>query len=121
MIRIVLSLTSPQAATIILSDYVPKQHQGIAASLVATVVNYSISIGLGIAGTVESNVNDEGQDVLEGYRGALYAAIGLSGLAVSLSLLFVVSEGREMSKASAKDAQGPRMQKILSPVKKGPS
>ncbi len=93
-------LTFQQAATLILGNFVPKEHQGIAASLVATVVNYSISIGLGIAGTVESHVNNEGQDLLKGYRGALYAGIGLSGTAVLLSLLFVVSEWRQMNKAS---------------------
>jgi hypothetical protein len=44
------------AATVILSNAMPKEHQGLAASLVNTMVNYSISIGLGIAGTVEANV-----------------------------------------------------------------
>ncbi|KAL9127141.1 MAG: hypothetical protein Q9217_003931 [Psora testacea] len=39
-------------ATIILSSSVPKDYQGMAASLVLTVCNYSISLGLGIAGTV---------------------------------------------------------------------
>ena len=95
----------------------PREHQGIAASLVVTVVNYSISIGLGIAGTVESKVNNEGQDLLKGYRGALYAAIGLSGMAILLSLLFVVSEGKAMSKASPKGEHEPQLKKILSPVK----
>ena len=41
------------AATIILSNFMPREHQGLAASLVNTIVNYSISIGLGIGGTVE--------------------------------------------------------------------
>lgn len=82
------------AGTIILSNLVPKDCQGIAASLIVTVVNYSISIGLGIAGTVESHVNDNGRDLLKGYRGAFYAAIGLSGTGFLLALLFVVHEGR---------------------------
>ncbi|KAJ9165496.1 Major facilitator superfamily transporter [Coniochaeta hoffmannii] len=71
------------AATIILSDAVKKEHQGIAASLVNTVVNYSISLGLGFAGTVEVHVNNGGktpEDVLKGFRGALYLGVGLSGL-----------------------------------------
>ena len=33
------------AATIILSGSVPKEHQGIAASLVLTTTSYSISLG----------------------------------------------------------------------------
>jgi MFS family permease len=71
------------AATIILSDAVKKEHQGIAASLVNTVVNYSISLGLGFAGTVEVHVNNGGrtqEDVMKGFRGALYLGCGLAGL-----------------------------------------
>ena len=78
------------AGTIILSSYVPKEHQGIAASLVNTVVNYSISIGLGIAGTVESQVNKDGSDTLKGYRSAWYTGIGLSGMGIVLSTLYVI-------------------------------
>ena len=88
------------AGTIILSDLVPKGQQGVAASLVATVVNYSISIGLGIAGTVEVNVNRHGHDELRGYRGAWYAAVGLSGLGVLLSLLFTFVESRTSQRIS---------------------
>ena len=105
------------AATIIMSDSVPKEHQGIAASLVVTVVNYSISIGLGIAGTVESKVNNGGQDLLKGYRGALYAAIGLSGIAVLLGLCFVVIEGRAISKARD-EKFGAQLTTVLSPITK---
>lgn len=105
------------AATIILSDFVPKEHQGIAASLIVTVVNYSISIGLGIAGTVESNVNEKGQNLLRGYRGALYAGIGLSGMAILLSLVFMISEGRAISKASKAKEPGMSVKQILTPVK----
>ncbi len=80
------------AATLILSDAVPKDHQGIAASLVNTIVNYSISLALGFAGTVESHVNNGGtnpEDVLLGFRGAWYFAIGLSGFGLFLSLVFL--------------------------------
>jgi hypothetical protein len=66
------------AGTIMLSNLVPVEHQGIAASLIATVVFYSQSLGLGIAGVVEVNVAND--LVLDGYRGALYLGIGLSGL-----------------------------------------
>lgn len=84
------------AATVILSDSMSKEHQGTAASLVNTIVNYSISIGLGIAGTVEVQVSRDNQDMLRGFRGAWYAGIGLSGLGVVLSILFILSErGRQ--------------------------
>ena len=80
------------AATLILSDAVPKKHQGIAASLVNTIVNYSISLALGFAGTVEAHVNHGGttpQDILLGFRGAWYFAIGISGFGLFLSLVFL--------------------------------
>jgi len=78
------------SATIVLSNSMPREHQGVAASLVNTLVNYSISIGLGLAGTVETQVNRGGKDVLRGYRGAAYMGTGLSALGVLVALLFVI-------------------------------
>lgn len=81
------------AATLIMSNAVPKHGQGVAASLVNTFVNYSISLGLGFAGTVEVHVNNGGSnpaDILMGYRGALYMAIGLAGLGIVVSSVFVL-------------------------------
>ena len=78
------------SAIIILSDAMPKEEQGTAASLVTTVQNYSIAIGLGIAGTVESHVNRGGADVLRGYRGAWYAGIGLDALGVAVASMYVL-------------------------------
>ena len=69
-----------------------KEHQGMGASLVNTVVNYSISIGVGIAGTVEVHVNNGGKtkaNELLGYRAALYMAVGLAGLGILIALTFV--------------------------------
>ncbi|KAM0126473.1 hypothetical protein ACHAP3_009283 [Botrytis cinerea] len=89
------------AATILLSDSMHKDHQGLAASLVNTVVNYSISIGLGIAGTVEVQINNGGKnpkDLLKGYRGAQYVGIGLAGLGVACSIMFSLSERRKRAK-----------------------
>ena len=81
------------AATLILSNAVSKEHQGVAASLVNTVVNYSISLSLGFAGTIESHVDRGGTtptDVLRGYRGAWYMATGLAGFGLFLSVVFVM-------------------------------
>ncbi|KAI1338208.1 MFS general substrate transporter [Xylariaceae sp. FL0016] len=81
------------AGTLILSDSVPREHQGIAASLVNTVVNYSISLGLGFAGTVEIHVNNGGRtpaDLLRGYHGAFYMAVGLAGLGILVCVSFLV-------------------------------
>jgi MFS family permease len=81
------------AATLMLSNSVEKKHQGVAASLVTTIVNYSISLSLGFAGTVETHVNNGGltpADTLKGYRGALYFSTGLGGLGILLSLAFTL-------------------------------
>lgn len=67
----------------------PREHQGMAASLVMMVVNYSISLGLGFAGTVESRVLANGGTTLEGYRSAWYVAIGLAGMGMAVALAFV--------------------------------
>ncbi|KAF2252230.1 multidrug-resistance type transporter [Trematosphaeria pertusa] len=77
------------AATVILSNHMPPEHQGLAASLVNTVVNYSISIALGIAGTVEVYAPGS-DDVLRSNRNAQYAAIGLAAMGVVLGILFFV-------------------------------
>ncbi|KAI1416473.1 major facilitator superfamily MFS-1 [Hypoxylon sp. FL1857] len=71
------------AAALALSNAVEMKHQGTAASLVSTVMNYSISIGLGVARTVEFYVNMGKPSLkhkLYGYRAALYTAVGLAGL-----------------------------------------
>lgn len=84
------------AATIILSEALPKEHQGLAASLVNTVINYSISIGLGIAGTVQTQISTgtTEKELLRGYRSAFYVGIGLSGLGVAVATLFIIHEHR---------------------------
>ncbi|KAL5351756.1 multidrug-resistance type transporter aminotriazole resistance [Pseudogymnoascus australis] len=87
--------TSFPAATIIFSNAVPQQYQGMAASIVLTVVNYSISLGLGFAGTIETNVNSGGStesDKLRGYQSALWFSVGLAGFGVVLSLIFVARD-----------------------------
>lgn len=78
------------AATLMLSNAVKREHQGLAASLVTTIVNYSISLSLGFAGTVESQIvlGDSPEERLRGYRAALYFAIGLGGLGLCISVLY---------------------------------
>lgn len=79
------------AGTVILSNHMPREHQGLAASLVNTMVNYSISIALGIAGTVEVHTNNGGktqEDVLHGIRCAWYTGVALAGFGVILGAMF---------------------------------
>ena len=80
------------------------EHQGIGASLVNTAVNYSISIGLGMAGTVEGHVNRGGLDVLRGYRGAWYLGVGLGVLGMAVSVCFILFESTSGGKP---DTAGP--------------
>jgi MFS family permease len=96
------------AGTLILSNAMPRKHQGIAASLVVTVVNYSTALGLGFAGTVEYNVNNGGQtmeDKLRGFRAAWYVGIGLAGLGVGICLLFLINKARE-NRRSIEEKEG---------------
>lgn len=75
------------AASLVVSNRMPMHQQGVAASMLNTAINWSISLGLGIAGTIESNTARKG-NTLEGYRHALYAGIGLSGLGIFVALVF---------------------------------
>ncbi|KAF4611339.1 hypothetical protein G7Y89_g15674 [Cudoniella acicularis] len=68
------------AANLLLSNKMAREHQGVSASLVNTVINYSISLSLGIAGTVEGQINGGGNDVLKGYRGAWVERLSTSKL-----------------------------------------
>jgi MFS family permease len=93
------------AASLIVSNTMPIHQQGVAASMVNTAINWSISLGLGIAGTVESELLKRGRSVLEGYRGGLYVGMGLSGTGIIVALLFCrvplaspVSEEKERQK-----------------------
>jgi predicted MFS family arabinose efflux permease len=85
-----MNLSFP-AGTILLSNAMPREHQGKAASLVSTVVNYSIASGLGFAGTVERSINTDGTKLLQGYRGAWDLGIGFSALGLAISIYFVWS------------------------------
>ncbi|TIC08019.1 putative MFS multidrug transporter [Wallemia mellicola] len=87
------------AASIIISDHLPREHQGLAGSLVNTLVNYSIAIALGIAATVEMNVNEGGENPERGLRGALYLGVGLAGFGLMLAIFNKVLEEFEMRRS----------------------
>ncbi|KAF2806396.1 MFS general substrate transporter [Mytilinidion resinicola] len=109
-----MNLSFP-AATILLSTALPKEKQGIAASLVSTMVNYSISCGLGFAGSVHrytigrtakrlgvevaAPLGDATADVIQarltGLRGAYWFAVGLSGLGVLVAGAFILVSKRK--------------------------
>lgn len=78
------------STTILLSNNTPRHHQGIALSLINTTLNYSISLALGIAGSIVGNINACGDNVLGGCRKAWYFGTGLDGIAAVIVLYFVV-------------------------------
>lgn len=77
------------AASIILSDYLPNHHQGMAGSLVSTVINYSVSLFLGMSSCVETEIKLSTHNVLLSYRSGLYFGIGVASLGIFCSLIFI--------------------------------
>lgn len=69
---------------------VPQHLQGVAASLVNTVVNYSISIGLGVAGTAQREVLLKGAGQVHADHVALWISSGMAGGALVIAVLFAV-------------------------------
>jgi len=85
------------AAQIIASNSVGKKEQGVAGSLVGTLLTFGVSTGLGFGGVVEVHTNRGGADLLRGYRGALWLAVGMAGASLVIGLISVriVKDKRE--------------------------
>lgn len=104
-----MNLSYP-AANMLMSSALPKEKQGVAASLVSTLVNYSISVGLGFAGSVDRYTTDKafgapeaasvkhdmwesGADIvqirLKGLRASFWFAVGLGCLGMVVAGVFV--------------------------------
>jgi MFS family permease len=75
-------------ASLIASDNLKPEEQGVAGSFINTIVNYSIALGLALAGNIEFNVNDGGRDKLAGFRGAYYLGMGLGALGIFFTAVF---------------------------------
>lgn len=91
------------AGSIVMSDGLPPEAQGIAGSLLNTVVNYGNSLFLGISSTIETQV--PGSD-LEKLRATMYFAIGLSGAALCITVAYsLVSAMRKKPVKSAERAE----------------
>ena len=83
------------AAQIIASNSVRRNQQGIAASLIGTLNLYGNSLGLGFAGTVETEVNRGVIDPVKGYRSALYFGAGIASVALLINIFCVRVERDE--------------------------
>ncbi|KAG0671164.1 hypothetical protein C6P45_001177 [Maudiozyma exigua] len=79
-------------SSIILSDELPMEYQGMAGSLVNTIVNYATSLFLGMGTTVEMQINKDGTNTLGGYRSALYLGIGLGGIGFLFSFSYMIED-----------------------------
>jgi predicted MFS family arabinose efflux permease len=75
-------------ASLIASDKLKPEQQGVAGSFVNTVINYSIALGLAVVGNVEASVNDGGRNKLAGFRGAFYTGMGLAALGIFFTAVF---------------------------------
>lgn len=88
------------SAQIICNNSVPIKYQGVAGSLVGTLLSYGMSTGMGFAGTVEVHVNGGGgskEELLHGYHMAAYVGVGLAAISVILGavLIRIPKETRE--------------------------
>ncbi|KIW07398.1 uncharacterized protein PV09_02241 [Verruconis gallopava] len=107
-----MNLSFP-SATMLLSSALPKEKQGIAASLVSTLVNYCISCGLGLAGSIHRQfferaarnhnialnpttlppLTEEGDAInaarIESFRGPWIFACALSAMGVFIAAAFI--------------------------------
>lgn len=54
-------------------------------------INYSISIGLGLAGAIESRVGAGQDNPLIGYRGAQWTGVTLAAAGLLTSIVFAVA------------------------------
>jgi len=75
-------------AMIVLSDSIPREHQGMIFSLVNMILNYSVSIGLGVAGTV-AVYNMPNETDLRFYRYGWYTGLGFSGTGILITLIWI--------------------------------
>ena len=73
------------AAQVMASNSVSRKYQGVASSLVGTLNLYGVSLGLGFAGTIESEV----EGVERGFRAALYFSAALAVVGLVLDFAFV--------------------------------
>lgn len=84
------------ATQLIASNTVKASQQGVAGSLVGTVLNVGLALGAGLGANVELHVDSGGTRPLDGKRGAFYLAIGLAvtGMLIVVAFVRLPKDGR---------------------------
>lgn len=84
------------SASIFVTSNVKRKYQGAAGSLVNTTIQISMSLGVGLAGVVESSFltskhveNPTTEQTLQSYRAAWFFSLGITILGTVLTILFV--------------------------------
>lgn len=90
---IVLSSFSPDfvyvAAQLIASNSVGRRYQGVAGSLIGTLNLYGNSLGIGVAGTVESQVQKYKDNYVLGLRASVFFGCAIAVVALVMDLFWV--------------------------------
>lgn len=77
------------AAQVIASNSISRKQQGIAGSLIGTLNLYGNSLGLGFAGTIETQLLKQTHDEAHGFRAVLYFGVALAVVGLVLNFAFV--------------------------------
>ncbi|KAJ2896287.1 MFS general substrate transporter [Zalerion maritima] len=85
------------AATAMLEMAMPEGEWEGASSLVMMTVNFGICLGLGVAGTVERYVGNEGEKELAGIKGGQWTGAGLAGLGFVSAVVLLMVDRRSRS------------------------
>ncbi|PUU79967.1 major facilitator superfamily domain-containing protein [Tuber borchii] len=74
--------------SLVASDTLKPEQQGVAGSFVSTIINYSIALGLSLAANIERGVNPDGAKMLEGFRAAWFFGAGCAALGMVMTAIF---------------------------------
>lgn len=88
--------TSVPVATLLISKAVHARHGSIVAPLVWMVTYYSMGLGLGVAGTVESRIMSgrlTAHHRLRGYRAAYWMSFALAGVGFMVCVALALISG----------------------------
>ena len=103
------------AASLIVSNSLPESRQGVGASMINAVVNLSVSLGLGIAGTVQSRVIAHGDgsesNLLSAQRSAVWCGVGLAGFGVLVTVTFIRVRPKRERESDEKEEHSSEMEK----------